>query len=72
MPEDIDSILVEQDLLLNWMWDMTEKGNQGDILGPPPPQIPHQSDAGVLGICWTLLTVMGKMRRRTTATTTHK
>lgn len=36
MTKDTGSILAEEDPLLNWMWDVMERGNQGDILGPPP------------------------------------
>lgn len=49
MTKDMGSILAEQDLLLNWMWDVMERGNQGDILGPPPLRTPHHPDAGILG-----------------------
>lgn len=56
MTKDTGSILAEEDPLLNWMWDVMERGNQGDILGPPPHlRTPHHPDAGLLGKWWNQL-----------------
>lgn len=56
MTKDTGSILAEEDPLLNWMWDVMERGNQGDILGPPPHlRTPHHPDAGILGKWWNQL-----------------